>query len=705
MGARLRRVIPIAGFTLLFPATTIYRFLAGTEDLARGTEEYVFQALLGLCYGCLWWLIDSRLTPRRPGPPQIFWHVFLATLAAGVLVFVVTLIPGLTTPTGEVLSAVVHIENALLSLLVAALGFAMVIRFRDLVRFRRTRSSERNWRIMLLLMVLGACSMYAAGDLGLAVPEVLPLMVLPAGALAYIVINALRVGWVVRLPTRKKGTTIGGACLVLAIPVTVLTLESMTAADLGLDPLPLVYGALHFSLPLGLFVGFCLIFGFLYAVTSVLSLVFHLPTVGDMRRSTDEIAAMQSLTTLVRDAVDSDKLLNRVVALPVEAGRANAAWIAMMDISAGSLAPTVVAANQIDPGRAAEVCDTAALHREVIRTRKALVVQHAAAHPHVRARARDSISSLAVVPLAAHDRVLGSLFVSRDVVEGFEEDDLEAISALTAQATLALDNARLIEQKIERERLASELAIARAVQQRLLPNALPALRRGSLAASSISAQEVGGDFYDALELDDDRVAFIVADVSGKGTSAAFYMAELQGVFHGAARTAPAPDAFLRLANAAMSTILERRVFVTVAYGIIHQGQETLYLGRAGHCSALLLDSEGVASHLRPGGMGIGLDPGLLFDQSLTVLEHSFRPGDVVVIYTDGVLESRNGTGEEYGEERLIRATRASRHEHASALHDALHRDIDEFLGPQTTYMDDLTLLVIKWHESAPIDVS
>ena len=107
---------------------------------------------------------------------------------------------------------------------------------------------------------------------------------------------------------------------------------------------------------------------------------------------------------------------------------------------------------------------------------------------------------------------------------------------------------------------------------------------GRVAASSVSAQEVGGDYYDFVELEDERLGLIIADVSGKGTSAAFYMAEMQGIFHAVSRIAPEPSDFLGHANAAIGKSLERNVFVSVIYGLLDARNETFVLARAGHCA-------------------------------------------------------------------------------------------------------------------------
>ena len=241
-----------------------------------------------------------------------------------------------------------------------------------------------------------------------------------------------------------------------------------------------------------------------------------------------------------------------------------------------------------------------------------------------------------------------------------------------------------------------ELDIAREVQRKLLPQSLPTLRGMSIAASSVSALEVGGDYYDFLQLDENRLAIIIADVSGKGTSAAFYMAEMQGIFRAVSRLASSPAAFLDHANTALATSLERHLFISVIYGIMDVEKEELVIVRGGHCPAAMINLNGDARFIRSQGLGLGLDRSGLFKQSLVEESIRLQPGDVFVLYTDGVVESRSREGQEYGYERLLSALRENRHEDAPELHRSLLHDLDEFLD-HTEYDDDMTLVVLKWH--------
>jgi serine phosphatase RsbU (regulator of sigma subunit) len=134
----------------------------------------------------------------------------------------------------------------------------------------------------------------------------------------------------------------------------------------------------------------------------------------------------------------------------------------------------------------------------------------------------------------------------------------------------------------------------------------------------------------------------------------------------------------------------------VIYGVLDTRREEITLARAGHCPAARITFNGEACYLRSQGLGLGLDRGEFFRNTLSEETLRLQPGDVFVLYTDGVVESRNPLGEEYGYERLLDLLQMQRHEDASDLHDALLHDLNTFIG-STEYDDDLTLVVLKWH--------
>ena len=686
---RTKRAVLLVFFTIFYLLGAGYHFILWSSGATSGVVvPFVYNVVILACYGSLWLLISDRFRQSRATPAKAFWHTLVVGSVLFGLAYAVAQIPGGFYGDGLPGFWTTIVKMNVLNLMEATFFFVLLLRFRDLVLYKRTKSSERNWYLMLGFMVI-ASLITLVKPLGEGDDLILMLAIIPA--VAFMMVNAFRVSWIVQLSFKDKMATSGLSMLLLGLFV-------VGALVGGEDLQPLNSSFLVFySSPLSLFSGLGGIFGILFSVTALLSLLFHLPTTGDFQRKADEMAVMHSLTHLVNQVFELEKLVSTITASPVEAGSADSAWLAVADPGTGSLRPRIIATHDIAPSVLAQLVDTDALYEEVLQTKEPVLLSQAPLDHRVEARPGDGLSSLLAIPLRARNETLGALFVAREVTHGFEKDDVEAISIFAAQAALALDNARLFEEQIEKERLSRELAIAKEVQHKLLPQRLPSLEGLTLAASSVSAQEVGGDYYDFVRLDDNRLSFIVADVSGKGTSAAFYMAEMQGVFQSVSHIAPDPRDFLTHANRALASSLDRNVFISVIYGVLDLQKEEMMLARAGHCPAATINLTGDARFLRSQGLGLGLDRGALFRKTLAVECISLQPGDVYVLYTDGLVESRGPTGEEYGYDRLLQSVSAHRHEDAPDLHTALLTDLDRFLGGQRLYDDDMTLVVLKWH--------
>jgi serine phosphatase RsbU (regulator of sigma subunit) len=262
-----------------------------------------------------------------------------------------------------------------------------------------------------------------------------------------------------------------------------------------------------------------------------------------------------------------------------------------------------------------------------------------------------------------------------------------------AQVSLALSNAAYVSTRVAQERASRELQIAHDVQKRLLPQSIVPLAGFDIAGSSAAAREVGGDYFDVLPLSDHEIGFVVADVSGNGTSAAFYMAELQGMIRATASLLPSPAALLAQINRAMSGVLSRNVFITAVYGrLSDRGQVSL--ARAGHNPPIILRADGEIEAVSPPGAGIGVLRDQRFEDNLDTVTLSLAPGDLMAIYTDGIVEARNTEGEEYDIQRLTAVLRRNAASSSSAIHDAVLRDVASFTGLDVV-QDDQTLLVIK----------
>jgi len=248
----------------------------------------------------------------------------------------------------------------------------------------------------------------------------------------------------------------------------------------------------------------------------------------------------------------------------------------------------------------------------------------------------------------------------------------------------------------EKQRLDDELRIAREIQKSLLPISPPSVPGMTIADLCEPAREVGGDYYDFFALGPRRLGVMVADVSGKGTSAALYMAELKGLMLALTREEESPKRLLVEANRLLAEHLDNRSFITMTYAIIDLDAGTLICARAGH-TPLIVVSGGDSQIITPSGMVLGLRlPGAAerFGQVLDEHTHPIRPGDLIVLYTDGITEAMNEAGELFSDETLARVV-ADQHElDAAGIRERVVREVRSFVGSAEPH-DDMTMIVLK----------
>ncbi len=251
--------------------------------------------------------------------------------------------------------------------------------------------------------------------------------------------------------------------------------------------------------------------------------------------------------------------------------------------------------------------------------------------------------------------------------------------------------ARLQTAAAEREdrlRMEEELRVAREVQMRLLPD-LEALRMPSVRATILPALEVAGDYYDLFPLEDGSLAFLIADVSGKGTSAAFYAAETKGVLSALDKQALDPREVASRLNAIWCEGHGRNLFLTLAYGTFHPRTGRFAFVRAGHPPAFLRRADGTVERLYPRGLGVGLSASR-FREALELCEGTLEPGDSLVFFTDGLSEAQAPDLSFYGEDRL----QVLLGQPSENLQAAILADVATFIQEQPL-ADDLTLLLLS----------
>src|SRR6266516_1675661 len=304
--------------------------------------------------------------------------------------------------------------------------------------------------------------------------------------------------------------------------------------------------------------------------------------------------------------------------------------------------------------------------------------------------ARERTRSEMVAPIISNDEVIGVFDLESDQLNAYSEDDLQVLMMLASQVAIIIEKVMLHEQLIEKKRLEGQLEVARQVQLELLPARDPQLEGYDISAYNFPTEEVSGDYYDWVKIFEDQIGLVIADVSGKGVPAALLMAFLRASIRANTHIGYAPHISMSKVNYLLWESIERNQFVTAFYGLLDASNRTLAYTNAGHNPPLLMDAEGNARFIDRGGVPLGMFRDTRYYEYYLTLE----PGELLLLYTDGVTEANNPEGQEYGTDRLVRALKDSRHLSARALIDFIQHDVLEWTdGLGAT--DDITFFVIK----------
>ena len=302
-----------------------------------------------------------------------------------------------------------------------------------------------------------------------------------------------------------------------------------------------------------------------------------------------------------------------------------------------------------------------------------------------------------VSPIVGNDRLFGFLLLAgKSDRSGYLAKDYGFLATLTDQATLAIENAILVRELTEQERLKRELEIARNIQQRLLPAGKPRVNGLDVSGICIPATEVGGDYYDFFMLNGNKLGIAIADVAGKGTFAAFYMAEIKGMMSSLVNIIESPRELLSEINKRLYASLDRKLFATMIYGVFDLSQKTLTFVRAGH-NALMIkrhNQNGNVDLLIPSGIGLGLTDSPVFRDTLAEEVVRLSSGDVVLFYTDGISEAMSKDREEFGEAKLADLLRNAKNSETEFLQQHILKEIHRFVRNAPQH-DDITMVLSR----------
>ncbi len=500
------------------------------------------------------------------------------------------------------------------------------------------------------------------------------------------IFHIVSMNWIVFLTRKEKYKS-------LVHSFVLMLLFGYSYASIG--PAKLAGGVLQFySAPMDEFAKIVFLFLMIYFSLAFVVTVFHIPTSSVFEKKKRELDSYQNLSKVITNVMDTTEVLNNTVAVVGTVTQASKVWIELRNSDGSEDGPgqiTIRATHktsqyELSPFNFSRI-------RGTVQDKKNVIVQNMdefASYDLKNFPAR----SLLAVALTAHDDFIGVLYAAHEMPYAFDEEEISTVSAFADTAAVAIQNSLLFTKSLENERLQHELRIAHEMQMKLLPTSFPCTEEFETDFLSFPAFEVGGDYIDFSRIDQDRYAFVVGDVSGKGTSAAFYMAFMKGVFQSLSASAKSPSEFMMAANEAVESTLQKNYFITMIHAILDVPTGRVDLARAGHTPAVVVNRNGYRL-LRPAGAGLGLEPSKDFGRHLEEEKFVLEHGDTLVFYTDGVTDQRDPRGEEFGEERFYSLLSELSSGSAEEMKGGIIRALAEF-SQGTDAVDDTTVLILKW---------
>jgi serine phosphatase RsbU (regulator of sigma subunit) len=441
------------------------------------------------------------------------------------------------------------------------------------------------------------------------------------------------------------------------------------------------------------------LFGFIliYALVSFLVTLFNLPTSSVFEQKLTEALSFQRLSQSIQPEESEEQVLDVLIDACLSTAYADAAWLEMRREDSEKL----IQDRFIDEETRIEISKLISKQKNILNWKLKNDSENLTPIP-LRIK-HSKFNSALLVPLILNKTIIGKIVLCKEVRDGFNKEMINIITTFARQASISVENHRLLNQAILNERYQEELKIAQRVQKSLLPTKLDHNEDFEICAYSNAADEVGGDYYDTFKLDEHRFVFIIGDVSGKGTSAAFHMAQMKGVFQSLIQLDLSPAEFMIRANSALSKCLEKNHFITASIFVINTLENKIQHARAGHVPTLKYKSSDQKSeYLEINGLGLGILRNKQYAKYVEEKTYTYEAGDFLILLTDGIIEARNEKSMQFGFDRIKEIVESSNDLKAKEIQINLIDSLHGFVGGDGMIDDDYSLMVVKFKNSKKI---
>jgi sigma-B regulation protein RsbU (phosphoserine phosphatase) len=430
-----------------------------------------------------------------------------------------------------------------------------------------------------------------------------------------------------------------------------------------------------------------------YSLVSLLVLMFHLPTSSVFEKKIEEVKIFQKLNQSIQEGESEENIYELLLQSGINSVQANSGWLEMVDEKGSLKAFNNQNIDKIDVFEIKKV-----LRKNHINTQKEpYYVKSFKNLSHIDRILNLPYKSSIMLPLTSNNEFLGTLVLIKNKNNGFDKTATDVLYTFVSQASLAIKNYRLVSEALQNQRYREEVKIAKEVQKRLLPTNMMLNDHLQIHAFSKAADDVGGDYYDIYPYPDGKkIALTIGDVSGNGTTASFNMAQMKGIFQSLIQLNFPADEFMFYANKAVSVCLEKKSFITLSLFMIDLENKTFEYSRAGHCQSLHYSVKKQSFFiLEQKGLGLGIVRNDSYKNHIERCYYAFEENDLLILYTDGIIEAVNHEGEEYGLERLQNALSKNTSASPKQLSDIVLNDLYDFTGKRELN-DDYSIIILKF---------
>ena len=409
-----------------------------------------------------------------------------------------------------------------------------------------------------------------------------------------------------------------------------------------------------------------------------------------LRQSVETLSILNDLAVAMGTSADPDDAVEKLVDRSMHAVNAEQAVVTLLDRSESPSMATQV-----------RVITSSAQHQKysvnesllgwMLLNKKPLVISDPSKDHRFKGISwDDTIRTVMCLPLMIKSELIGilTIFNKKSAAgDSFNAEDESLMSIIGAQSAQIIENARLVKDKNSME---EQVKLAFEIQRNLLPKHPPRIEGYDIAGDSIPAQSVGGDYFDFIPIDENKLAVCLGDVSGKGLPASLLMANVQATLRGQTLVdAPANERVER-ANKLLYRCTDDERFVTLFYGVLDYARHELVYCSAGHEQPIVVKADGTVTRLESGGLALGVFEDFQYRQETV----SLNSGDVLIAYSDGITDAANASNQPFGAEQLVSLIGEYRNERSSALIERIVDGVNVHAG-DTPQFDDLTVVVIK----------